>query len=150
MRYATALRHHVERSLRRDLGLGPLTANENGAYVCCVEGRNVVVAPEDDCATVRVWAPAAFELKRTAALLRELNDVNCHQRHVRVVWEDGLVVAVSERAVKSVEVGELGWLVRLVAECASRVSELVAAVYGGTISAAWSNQPDGPGRRQGS
>lgn len=81
MSYADALRHHVERSLRCDLGSGPLEPDGDGDYPLDLNGCVVWVAPMlgEEPALVRVWSPAAYGVKSSKALLTELNELN-------VVW----------------------------------------------------------------
>lgn len=145
MNFVEAMRHHVERSLCRDLGLSRVTEDVVGAYTVSVEGRDVVITPDPWCEHVRVSAVAAYGVKRTAALLRELNDVNCRRTYARLIWERDAVVATADVMVASIETGELGWVVAVVADCANRMGGPLAAVHGGQVPLPATSAQAGPG-----
>jgi hypothetical protein len=129
-----ALEHHIERRLRVDLEMGTIAPDEDGDY-CCIdeEGTVVWVRPslEMNPASVRVFSQAAHGVKKSAALLTELNAWNNVIPACRVAWDNGIVRVWGDLTVESIEPGELGWLVRHVARTAQRINEVVCAVYGG-------------------
>lgn len=139
MTYRVALRHHVERRMRVDLELlAPITADEDGDYAyVAADGPVVWVRPGLDMkpTPVRVTSIAVVGVKKTAALLTELNEWNNRVPLVRFVWSRGVVRVWGDLVVQSVEPGELGHLVRHVAVNAKRVSDIVTVAYGG--SAPW-------------
>lgn len=137
MSYADALRHHVERTLRRDLGRRPLEPDADGDYVLRVDDTVVCVAPllTDEPALVRVWSAAAYGVKSSKALLTELNELNAGLRQVRCLLNGAAVLVAAETELESVVPGQLGRLVRHVAGTARHVGELVTTVYGGAMPA---------------
>lgn len=133
MSYDDALRHHVERSLRRDLDLGRLVADEDGDYAVACSDAVVFVRPQlcDDPPVVRVWTMSAEGLKHTAALLREINELNSGFTGVRCFLHSGCVILSAEVEIESVLPGQLGRLVHSVGKQAAHIGDLVAAVHGG-------------------
>jgi hypothetical protein len=85
---------------------------------------------------VRVWAQAAYDVKRSAKLLAELNEVNSGLRLLRCFWHQGTVIVAGEMVLESVEPGDLGGLVMHVGATARHTGELVAAFFGGEVAAA--------------
>jgi hypothetical protein len=80
---------------------------------------------------VRVWAHAALEVRRSAALLTELNEIASGTLSVSVYWDEGTVVV--QQTVSPVELGApvLGQAVRSVSSVADDVGPLIAASFGG-------------------
>src|SRR4051812_23338248 len=130
----SALVHHVERSLRVEFDLDSIEPDEDGDYVVFGGGSIVWVRPllDTEPAMVRVWTMAATEVKPTAALLREVNDINLGLRQLRCVVSPGKIVVIdAELEIESLEPGQLRRLVTGVGEIAEQVGELVTTVYGG-------------------
>ena len=133
MTYATALLHHVQRSAMADLDL-------TWAEVQPDEDDDIVTL--DACIRllemegwVRVWRVAASGLRPSVKLLREVNDHNVSLRGARVLLTDnGLLIVAGEIRAESLEPGELGTLVRIVADCAEQVGPPVQIVYGSPAS----------------
>lgn len=126
----SALMNHVRRSLQRDLELtsSALPIDEDGDI--CFESGGV------DCfATLvgdfaRVWAVAARGVKPTVKLLRELNAWNCSTIGARsFVTDGGAVIVCGEVLAASIEPGELGGLVRTIAERAGELGPLLQITY---------------------
>ncbi len=126
----------MERSLRCDLGIGSMQPDDDGDYGIVHDGMLTwtrIMAGDDPL--VRVWARAAYDVKRTAKLLVELNDINSTLRLIRCFWHDGAVIVAGEMVLESVEPGDLGGLVTHVASTARHTGELIAAVFGGALAA---------------
>ncbi len=130
--YETALLHHVQRSLHRDLEIpmGALAPDQDG---------DIAVSVEDVLCFVRlwrgrwarVWVVAAEGLKPTVKVLREVNGWNRELIGARALLTDGGALIVSgELRAESLEAGELGDLVRQVATCAGGLGPLVRLVHG--------------------
>lgn len=135
MSYVDALRHHLERCLRRDLELGPLQPDSDGNYPVVIDQGVVWVVPmlADEPALVRVWSAAAYGVKSSKALLADLNEVNVGLRQVRCLLDGEAVLIAAETEVERIAAGELGRLVRHVGATARHVGELITAVYGGQL-----------------
>ncbi len=144
MSYGDALRHHVERSVRRDLGFGPLQPDPGGDYALDVNDSVVWVAPmlAEQPPLVRVWSTAATGVKSSKALLTELNEANAGLRQVRCLLRGPAVLIAAEIEVESIASGELGRLVRRVAGTARHVGEPITAVYGGEVARSMSARED--------
>ena len=128
-----ALHHHIQRSLQRDLGMPLVEPDDDGDYGSLVDGHIVWVRPLFDASPplVRAWTPAAHGVKKSAALLKEINEVNMGLNQVRCFMVDSNVMISAELELESVEQGEMGRIVTLVGQTAERVGELITTVYGG-------------------
>src|SRR3954463_7407048 len=135
MSYDQVLHHHVQRCLERDLGAPRMDADDDGDYGAIVDGQVVWVRPmlDESPPLVRVWMTALRGAKKSAALLTEINDINVGLNQVRCVLLGKAVVVTAETELESVEPGELGRLVTLVAQTAEHVGELIQAVFGGDL-----------------
>src|SRR3954453_18989845 len=135
MSYDQVLHHHVQRCLERDLGIPRMDADDDGDYGAIVDGQIVWVRPmlDESPPLVRVWMTALRGAKKSAALLTEINDINVGLNQVRCVLLGKAVVVTAEAELESIEPGELGRLVTLVAHTAEHVGELIHAVFGGEL-----------------
>ena len=137
MTYHDALRHHVERRMQVDLELpAAVVADEDGDYVYVApEGPVVWVRPGMSMSPVpvRISAIAATGVKKTAALLTELNEWNDVVPLARFVWDRGVIRVWTDAVIESIEPGELGHSIKHVAFHAHRIGDIAATVYGGTV-----------------
>lgn len=126
------LRSHVELCLRDVWQQQELVVDDDGDYpfraqtaACWVR---VVIGPPH---FVRVFAHAALGLKPTAAVLREVNDINVRARAGRVCLADGILVV--ERSLPATAVGrsELADMCAEVGVVAAELGAAIAAVHGG-------------------
>jgi hypothetical protein len=132
MSYADAIAAHVGLSLRRDFELSEIERDDDGDWpVLCEDVLCWVHVCDDRAPLARVWSIAVRDVKRSAALLAELNDLNAESRLVRCFWQDRSIVVAAEVVAESIEPGELRRLVRTVSRATRHVGELVAAVFGG-------------------
>lgn len=97
---------------------------------------------------VRAWAPAVYDVKRSAKLLAELNDINAGLRLLRCFWSHGTVIVAGEMVLESVEEGDLGGLVMHVATTARHTGELIAAVFGGEVAEAGESENENETERE--
>jgi hypothetical protein len=117
-----------------ELSYADVEADEDGDYPLHTDSGVLVYARlihAEDQVWVRLWAEAARGLRRTAKLLREVNEIN--QRHVgsRVLLADnGVLIVAAEVRADSVEPGELGTLIGILTETATEIGALVQIVYG--------------------
>ena len=143
MSYEVALRHHIERRLRLDLEGDYMGPDEDGDYAHIHDGGPIVWVRPDfsaEPAGLRLSAVAALDVKRSAAMLGELNAWNDVLRYVRVTWSGGAVRVWGDLIIESIEPGELGRLVTLVGDHATRVGEVMSVMYGATVP--WAEQGD--------
>ena len=145
MSWDLALRHHVERSLRRDMGIpGRLEPDEDDDYTVFSEGAVVWVRPmlEQTPALARVWSLAASDVKKSAALLRELNDLNGGLEQVRCVLRGRSIAITAEVEIESISPGQMGRLVHHVGGTTRHVGELITTVHGGAFPFTLESEPD--------
>lgn len=144
MTYADALTHHVQRCLRRDFDLPAVEPDADGDYGVAA-GETVVWARpilDHDPPLLRLWAPATQRVKRTAALLREINDVNLGLQQMQCALYADVVLISAEVEIELIEPGQLGRLLPRVGQAAEQVGCLIAAVFGGQpAEVAGSEQP---------
>lgn len=133
MSYCLALRHHVERSLERDLDVPTFGPDDDDDYGAVVADLMVWVRPliHHDPPLVRVWTPAVHDVKKSARLLTELNDLNVGMSQTRCLLSGTSVMVVAEVEIESLTDGLLGRLVTQVGETAAHVGALIATVFGG-------------------
>lgn len=127
------LRSHTERCLQDIWKQHELTTDDDGDFpyrygtaACWVR---VGTAPEQE---VRVFAHAAFGVKRTARLLAELNDLNGRSRWVSVHLEGQAVVVSGALHWTAVNRPALDQLMRSAGTVADDVGTMIATVYGGS------------------
>ncbi len=105
-----------------DDGDAPFRTGTAACWVSVVDG---------DPLLVRVWAHAAFGLRPTPAVLREINDVNRRSRTAGVFWSDGVVVVQQVLHADGVDKATLGHACNAVSTVANDVGLMLAAVHGG-------------------
>lgn len=80
--------------------------------------------------------------RRTAALLREINDVNLGLQQMLCALYGDIVLISAEVEIELIEPGQLGRLLQRVGQAAEQVGCLIAAVFGGQpAEVAGSEQP---------
>ena len=84
---------------------------------------------------VRVFAHAAYDVKRSAALLKEINALNVRARFATVSWAAGVLSVQSALPAEAVDRGTLRLALDTVTSVADDISVLTAAVYGGRLPA---------------
>ena len=126
------LRSHVERCLQDIWDTRDLVIDDDGDYpyrhgtaMCWV---SLFGGPVPG---VRVFANAAYGLKCSARLLREVNDLNGRSTWARVVLQDGVVRVSAELHWAAVDRLALEQAAGAVASVADDIGALLAAVYGG-------------------
>lgn len=136
MAYDDLVRSHVERCLQDIWKVQGPEVDEEGDYPfrtrACVGWVRVEPQPP---VLVRVFAHVAYDVKRSAALLQELNALNVRSRMATVCWADGTVAVHSALPVDAVDRGTLRLALDTVSRVADDISELVAAVFGGSVAA---------------
>lgn len=80
---------------------------------------------------VEVFAHVAFEVKQSACLLRELNEMNSCLVHGRVFWRDGVVVAETSIDADHVDQGSLVQACSAIGSMADDLGALLAAMFDG-------------------
>lgn len=127
------LRSHTERCLQEIWEQPELFTDGDGDYpfrhgtaACWVR---VGAAPEQE---VRVFAHAAFGVKRTAKLLAELNEVNARSRWMTVSLQDNVVVVSGALHWTAVNRPALSQYMQAAGHIADDIGAMIAAVHGGS------------------
>jgi hypothetical protein len=94
---------------------------------------------------IRVWAIAAGDVRRTAKLLGELNDVNSRSRSAWASWSGGLVTVEQAIHLDGLSRRTLRHALTSVGSVADDIGGMIAAVYGGSTPFA----PDEPSLAEG-
>jgi hypothetical protein len=130
--YEDLVRSHVERCLQDIWEVPALEADADGDYPfrtkCCQGWVRVELQPPQ---LVRVFAHVAYDVKRSAALLTELNSVNVRSRLATVCWADRTVAVNAALPVETLDRASLRFALDVVCGVADDISELVLAVFGG-------------------
>jgi hypothetical protein len=126
------LRAHVRQCLQEMWDVGRVEIDNDGDIpfrAGVAAGWISAVAGEPPL--IRVWAHAAFGVKPTAAVLREINDINRRSRTAHVYWADGLVVVEQTLHADGVDVATIEQAWRAVCVVANDLGPMLAAVHGG-------------------
>ena len=133
MSWNDALVHHVERCIERDFGITGVEQDDDGDYGVMGHGRPVWIRPlhGSEPPLVRLWSPAAYDVKPTVALLRELNDINADAQQLRVAIRHKSVVVSAELEMEALTAGQIGRLAGEIGTTAEGVGEMIATIFGG-------------------
>jgi hypothetical protein len=133
--YEQLVRSHVERCLQDiwEVEGGP-EFDDEGDYPfrtgSCLGWVRVEPQPP---ILVRVFAHVAYDVKRSAALLQELNALNVRSRLATLCWADRTVAVHSALPVEALDRANLRLVLDTVTKVADDISELIAAVFGGRV-----------------
>lgn len=127
------LRSHVERCLQDVWNTHDLVVDDDGDYpfrrgtaVGWVSVRRALPL------RVSVFAHAAYELRRSALLLEEINDLNSAARWAKIALDDGVVLVGVDLPDSAVNRISLADAIDAVGTLADEVGPVLAAVFGGT------------------
>lgn len=134
MAYEELVRSHVERCLQDIWDVRRLEVDADGDYPfrarSSVGWVRIELAPP---MLIRVFAHAAYEIKRSAALLQEINALNARSRLATVCWSEGVVSVHAALPVEALNRTTLALALDTVTCVADDISELTAAVFGGQL-----------------
>jgi hypothetical protein len=125
-------RAFVERSMQEVLESPEVEPDEDGDYPF-TDGSSmtyVSVDPEPGLG-VCVWSYAAYQVKGSASVLREINELNMRSWLCKVVWRDGLIRVEQRLAADMVSVESLCRACWHVDGTASDIGAMFAVVHGG-------------------
>jgi hypothetical protein len=132
--YEDLVRSHVERCLQDIWEVQRPEPDRDGDYPfqtkSCVGWLRI--EPQRPL-LVRVFAHAAYDVKRSAALLQEINALNARSRLATVCWSDGVVSVHSALPAEVIDRATLALLLDTVRCVADDIGELTAAVFGGQL-----------------
>lgn len=126
------IRSHVEQLLECEWDACRIESDSDGDYPFrCGTGAGWVSVLDSQPVMVRVFAHAAFGVKPTAAVLRELNDIQRRLLSARIEIADGIVVV--SQTISPIELTQpvLSQAIGQVSSVASDVGPMVVAVFGG-------------------
>lgn len=135
MSYHDALLHHGQRMLMADCGLDWDSVQlDEDDEICFLDSheRMVTVRFVHDAGTtwLRVFVTAAHDLKRSAKLLREVNELNLSLVAARALLLGTRLILSAEVTLESLEAGELRRLVDLLSDNAERSGPMIQMLYG--------------------
>lgn len=144
MAYEDLVRSHVERCLQDIWGVHRLEIDGDGDYPFQARAAVGWVRVETQLPVlVRVFAHAAYDVKRSAALLQEINAVNARARLATVCWSHGVVSVHGALPVEALSRPTLAMTIDTVTSVADDISELIATVFGGQVPARPRQQAEG-------
>jgi hypothetical protein len=134
MAYEDLVRSHVERCLQDiwDVRVPEVDGDGDYPFRSASSVGWVRVEPQRPV-LVRVFAHAAYEVKRSVALLKEINALNVRSRFATVCWAGGVVSVHSALPAESVDRATLRLALDTVTSVADDISVLTAAVFGGQL-----------------
>lgn len=125
-------RAFVERSLQQVWGLEELVQDEDGDYAFGDDETTAWVSVESERELgVCVWSYAAYQVKGSLSVLREVNDLNMGSRLCKVVWSNGLVRVELRLPADQVSAESLARACGHVEGVTSDIGQMFAVVHGG-------------------
>ena len=134
MAYTDLARSHVRECVRDAFGLSELVEDADGDLPFRHGTAAYYVTLRKDGQRVKAWSWAVREVKATAPLLRELNEVNGELELARIFWRSRAVVVEGVLPVDDLTPERLRELCVEVGQTADRVGQVLAAVYGGEVA----------------
>jgi hypothetical protein len=135
MAYEDLVRSHVERCLQDIWGVSKLQADSEGDYPFRAEPCvGWVTVERQRPMLVRVLLHAAYDVKPTAVLLKEINAINVRSRFATVCWSAGVVMVQSAMPVEALDRAGLELALTTVTSVGEDIAELIAAVFGGKVT----------------
>jgi hypothetical protein len=129
-------RSHVERLLEEAWGLEERVVKADDERYYCDAGTAfawVAVENEQHPMAVRIIAWAALDVRFTAKVVRELNEINAASRFGWVYWYDGTVACEAALPADAVTADNLRGLWGATVARANEIGPLIAAVHGGHV-----------------
>jgi hypothetical protein len=127
------VRSHVERCLQDIWDVCRVPVDDDGDYpfragtaACWVRVDSALPV------LVRVFGHAVVDVKRTAGLLREINDVNSRSRTTSVAWDAGVVRVSAMVHPDALDRASLRHALDAVSVVSNDLGPLMAGVYGGS------------------
>ncbi len=136
MAYEDLVRSHVERCLQDIWDVRQPEPDGDGDYPFrSASSVGWVRVEAQRPVLVRVFAHAAYGVKQSAGLLKEINALNIRARFATVSWAAGVVSVQSALPAESVDRATLRLALDTVTSVADDISVLTVAVFGGQVPA---------------
>lgn len=125
-------RAFVERSLQQVLGSAEVVQDDDGDYPFGEDETTawVTVEPAPGLG-VCVWSYAAYGVKGSVSVLREINALNIASRLCKVMWGNGAIRVERRLPADQVSVESLARACEHVEGITSDIAEMFAVVHGG-------------------
>lgn len=131
-RHGEWLRAYVEKCLREQWGIDKVLQDDDGDFCYrCGTAACYVRVEGGPAPLVRVFAHAVVDVKRSARLLVELNEVNERSRTAHAYWAGGAVIVEQALHPNGVEPEALGQACAAVGRVADDLGTLAAAAFDG-------------------
>ena len=140
MALADLARSHVKECLRESLELSTVFVDSDGDVPIAHGTAIYWVAVRSDGKYVKAWSRPVVGVKQTAALMREVNEVNMGLEHSRLFFAKGMLMLEGVLPVDGLTPEYLHDLCVEVGATADDVGQMISAVYGGEVA-----RPDGDG-----
>lgn len=128
----TLVRSHIERCLEDLFEERPVVRDAEGDYPFRWKSAACWVQVQDrPSPVVRVMAHAVHGVKGSAALLREINDLNTSNHFARVTFSSGYVVVDYQMPWEAVEFSVLSAACSAVSTVAAESGPVLTTVFGG-------------------
>lgn len=124
-------RSHVERCLQDLWGIDQVDADPDGDYPYGAGSACYVHVDPQEPIVVKAVAHAVVEVKKSAELLEEINDINRRCRTAHVFWDEGSVRVEQALLADVLDRGSLAHAGQSVAAIANDIGPMIVAVYGG-------------------
>jgi len=132
MNQETLVRAHVENTLMTVMDNKCVCTDQDGDYPFRWNTAACWIHVESsDAPAIRVFAHAAFGLKRSAKLLQEINDINTGHRFVKTSLVAGTVVVEYAMPWAAAEPSVISSACKAVGSVAADAGPLLAGVFGG-------------------
>jgi hypothetical protein len=130
--YDDLVRSHVERCLQDIWEVPGPEVDADGDYPFRTSScQGWVRVERQPPQLVRVFVHVAYDVKRSAALLQELNALNVRSRLATVCWADRTVAVNVALPAQTLDRASLRLALDVVSRVADDISELIVAVFGG-------------------
>lgn len=124
---------HVQRMLREGMELDTVVQDNDGDYPFRAGTAMYYVSVGNHGHMVKVWSHAVYGLKRSKAVLREVNSTNERLTHGRAYLQAGHLVVEALVPVQFLTPAYLAAVCEEVGRTADRVGQLLATVHNGTL-----------------
>jgi hypothetical protein len=131
MAFVDMARSHVERMLREGMDLEQVVTDSDGDFPFRHRSAAYWLSLSPSGHMVRVWSRAVDGVRPTAALLREVNDLNTRLLHSRAYVERGAVWIEAALPVRPLEADYLAAVCYEIGDAADTIGPMIVAVHGG-------------------
>lgn len=124
---------HVQRMLREGMGLDEVEQDCDGDYPFRHGTAMYYLSVGRGGHLLKIWSHAAYGVKPTKSVLREVNSTNERLMHCRAYMSGETLVVEAFVPIQPLVPGYLVAVCHELGSTADRVGQLLAAVYGGQV-----------------